>query len=182
MTYIFEEWKEVLEKFQKCVDQGVEEMHQQKAEVQQIKDEIFDRMNGGNIIRDDRRIVLSAPEIVIGNVDKCGTLLGESGSVVIKGTGISLEGVGPGGSIVSRAPMIRQKAVNPGIDGIENQVCDISEIVSQACSITLHSSDATDEFSQTASHAGRGGISIHADNSLSLESAVSAEQRKQQTR
>ena len=180
MTYIFEEWKEVLEKFQKCVDQGVEEMHQQKAEVQQIKDEIFDRMNGGNIIRDDRRIVLSAPEIVIGNVDKCGTLLGESGSVVIKGTGISLEGVGPGGSIVSRAPMIRQKAVNPGIDGIENQVCDISEIVSQACSITLHSSDATDEFSQTASHAGRGGISIHADNSLSLESAVSAEQRKQQ--
>ena len=35
MTYIFEEWKEVLEKFQKCVDQGVEEMHQQKEEVQQ---------------------------------------------------------------------------------------------------------------------------------------------------
>lgn len=143
MAYIFEEWKEVLEKFQQCVDQGVEEMHQQKAEVQQIKNEIFDRMEGGNIIRDDKRIVLSAPEIVIGNVDKCGTLSGETGTVVIKGASVSLEGVGSGGAIVSRAPLIQQKAVNPGIDGIENEVCSISEIVSQACSITLHSSDAT---------------------------------------
>ena len=74
MTYIFEEWKEVLEKFQKCVDQGVEEMHQQKEEVQQIKDDIFSRLDSGNIIRDDRRIVLSAPEIIIGDVDKSGTL------------------------------------------------------------------------------------------------------------
>jgi len=180
MAYIFEEWKEVLEKFQKCVDKGVEEMHQQKAEMLQIKDEIFNRMEGGNIIRDDKRIVLSAPEIVIGNVDKCGTLSGETGSVVIKGANVSLEGVGPGGAIVSRAPLIQQKAVNPGIDGIENVVCSTSEIVSQACSITLHSSDATDEFSQIPPHAGQGGISIHADNSLSLESAVSAEQRKQQ--
>ena len=180
MAYIFEEWKEVLEKFQQCVDQGVEEMHQQKAEVQQIKNEIFDRMEGGNIIRDDKRIVLSAPEIVIGNVDKCGTLSGETGTVVIKGASVSLEGVGSGGAIVSRAPLIQQKAVNPGIDGIENEVCSISEIVSQACSITLHSSDATDEFSQIPPHAGPGGISIHADKSLNLESAVSAEQRKKQ--
>ena len=180
MAYIFEEWKEVLEKFQKCVDQGVEEMHQQKAEVQQIKNEIFDRMEGGNIIRDDKRIVLSAPEIVIGNVDKSGILSGDTGSVVIKGAVVSLEGVGPGGAIVSRAPSIQQKAVNPGIDGIENVVCSTSEIVSQACSITLHSSNATDEFSQIPPHAGLGGINIHADNSLSLESAVSADHRKKQ--
>ena len=180
MAYIFEEWKEVLEKFQKCVEQGVEEMHQQKAEVQQIKNEIFDRMEGGNIIRDDKRIVLSAPEIVIGNVDKSGILSGDTGSVVIKGAVVSLEGVGPGGAIVSRAPSIQQKAVNPGIDGIENVVCSTSEIVSQACSITLHSSNATDEFSQIPPHAGLGGINIHADNSLSLESAVSADHRKKQ--
>ena len=180
MAYIFEEWKEVLEKFQQCVDQGVEEMHQQKAEVQQIKNEIFDRMEGGNIIRDDKRIVLSAPEIVIGNVDKCGTLSGETGTVIVRGHHVALEGAGESGSVVTRAPLIEQKAVNPGIDGIENEVCSISEIVSQACSITLHSSDATDEFSQIPPHAGPGGISIHADKSLNLESAVSAEQRKKQ--
>ena len=180
MTYIFEEWKEVLEKFQKCVDQGVEEMHQQKEEVQQIKDDIFSRLDSGNIIRDDRRIVLSAPEIIIGDVDKSGTLTGEMGTVIVRGHHVALEGAGESGSVVTRAPLIEQKAVNPGIDGIENEVCSISEIVSQACSITLHSSDATDEFSQIPPHAGPGGISIHADKSLNLESAVSAEQRKKQ--
>ena len=112
MTYIFEEWKEVLEKFQKCVDQGVEEMHQQKEEVQQIKDDIFSRLDSGNIIRDDRRIVLSAPEIIIGDVDKSGTLTGEMGTVIVRGHHVALEGAGESGSVVTRAPLIEQKAVN----------------------------------------------------------------------
>ena len=154
MAYIFEEWKKMLEKFQQCVDKGVEEMHQQKAEVQQIKTDIFNRLDRGAYYHDDERIVISAPEIVIGNVDKSGTLNGGCvGSVVIKGSDVSLEGVGETGRIVSRAPIIHQKAVNPGIDGRENVVCDSSEIVSQACDIVLHSSDAKDEFSQIPVHA-----------------------------
>ena len=181
MTYIFEEWKTMLEKFQQCVDKGVEEMHQQKAEVQQIKTDIFDRLDRGTYYHDDQRIVISAPEIVIGNVDKSGALNGGYvGSVVIKGSDVSLEGVGETGRIVSRAPIIHQKAVNPGIDGRENVVCDTSEIVSQACDIVLHSSDAKDEFSQIPVHAGRGGISLHADKRFNIEATVSAEQRKKQ--
>lgn len=180
MAYIFEDWKTLLEKFQKCVDQGVEEMHQQKAEVQQIKKEIFNRLDSGNIIRDDRRIVLSAPEIIIGNVDKGGTLKEETGSVIVRGHHLALEGAGESGSVITRAPLIEQKAVNPGIDGRENIVSNTSQIVSQACSIMLHSSDATDEFSQIPSHPGRGGISIHADSQLDFEAAVSAENRKKQ--
>ena len=180
MTYIFEEWKEVLEKFQKCVDQGVEEMHQQKEEVQQIKDDIFSRLDSGNIIRDDRRIVLSAPEIIIGDVDKSGTLTGEMGTVIVRGHHVALEGAGESGSVVTRAPLIEQKAVNPGIDGHENVVGTTSQIVSQACSIMLHSSNATDTFSQVPADPGNGGISIHADSQLSIEAAVSAEQRKKQ--
>lgn len=180
MAYIFEDWKTLLEKFQKCVDQGVEEMHQQKAEVQQIKKEIFNRLDSGNIIRDDRRIVLSAPEIIIGNVDKSGTLKEETGSVIVRGHHLALEGAGESGSVITRAPLIEQKAVNPGIDGRENVVSNTSQIVSQACSIMLHSSDATDEFSQIPSHPGRGGISIHADSQLDFEAAVSAENRKKQ--
>ena len=180
MAYIFEDWKTLLEKFQKCVDQGVEEMHQQKAEVQQIKKEIFNRLDSGNIIRDDRRIVLSAPEIIIGNVDKGGTLKEETGSVIVRGHHLALEGAGESGSVITRAPLIEQKAVNPGIDGRENVVSNTSQIVSQACSIMLHSSDATDEFSQIPSHPGRGGISIHADSQLDFEAAVSAENRKKQ--
>ena len=171
----------MLEKFQQCVDKGVEEMHQQKAEVQQIKTDIFNRLDRGAYYHDDERIVISAPEIVIGNVDKSGTLNGGCvGSVVIKGSNVSLEGVGETGRIVSRAPIIHQKAVNPGIDGRENVVCDSSEIVSQACDIVLHSSDAKDEFSQIPVHAGRGGISLHADQRFNIEAAVTAEWRKKQ--
>ena len=181
MAYIFEEWKTMLEKFQQCVDKGVEEMHQQKAEVQQIKTDIFNRLDRGTYYHDDQRIVISAPEIVIGNVDKSGALNGgEMGTVVIKGSDVSLEGVGETGRIVSRAPIIHQKAVNPGIDGRENVVCDTSEIVSQACDIVLHSSDAKGEFSQLPLHAGRGGISLHADKKFNIEAAVTAERRKKQ--
>ena len=181
MAYIFEEWKKMLEKFQQCVDKGVEEMHQQKAEVQQIKTDIFDRLDRGAYYHDDERIVISAPEIVIGNVDKSGALNGGYvGTVVIKGSDVSLEGVGETGRIVSRAPIIHQKAVNPGIDGRENVVCDSSEIVSQACDIVLHSSDAKGEFSQLPLHAGRGGISLHADKKFNIEAAVTAERRKKQ--
>ena len=181
MAYIFEEWKKMLEKFQQCVDKGVEEMHQQKAEVQQIKTDIFNRLDRGAYYHDDERIVISAPEIVIGNVDKSGTLNGGCvGTVVIKGSDVSLEGVGETGRIVSRAPIIHQKAVNPGIDGRENVVCDSSEIVSQACDIVLHSSDAKGEFSQLPLHAGRGGISLHADKKFNIEAAVTAERRKKQ--
>ena len=181
MAYIFEEWKKMLEKFQQCVDKGVEEMHQQKAEVQQIKTDIFNRLDRGAYYHDDERIVISAPEIVIGNVDKSGALNGSYvGTVVIKGSDVSLEGVGETGRIVSRAPIIHQKAVNPGIDGRENVVCDSSEIVSQACDIVLHSSDAKGEFSQLPLHAGRGGISLHADKKFNIEAAVTAERRKKQ--
>ena len=181
MAYIFDEWKTLLEQFQECVDKSVDEIHQQKAEVQQIKSDIFDRLDRGAYYHDSERIVISAPEIIIGNVDKSGALNGgEIGSVVIKGSDVSLEGVGEEGRIISRAPIIRQVAVNPGIDGRENVVCNTSEIVSQACDIVLHSSDATDEFSQEPVHAGRGGISLHADNTFNIEAAISAEERKAQ--
>ena len=42
-----------------------------------------------------------------------------------------------------------------------------------------HSSDAKDAFSQAPLIAGKGGVRIHADNSLQLEAAVSAEGRKE---
>ena len=177
MGYIYDDWKKMLESFQNCVEQDLEEIHKHKAEVQQMKTDIFNKMGSGLFYHDDSRIVISAPEIVIGNVDKTGDLQGY-GRIVIKGNEISQEGVGHNGQIVSRAPSIRQLAVDPGIDGLENVVCDTSEIVSQATDIMLHSSDAKDAFSQTPLLAGKGGIRIHADNSLALEAAVSADGRK----
>jgi hypothetical protein len=180
MAYIFDDWKEVLDNFQSSVEKDLEEIHKQKAELLQIKVDIFNKIESGLFYRDEDRIVISAPEVIIGNVDKSGMLVGEAGRVIIKGHDLAMEGVGSTGSIVSRAPSIRQLAVNPGVDGMENVVCETSQIVSQACDIVLHSSDAKDVFSQDAVPAGQGGVRIHADNNLSLEAAVSAENRKQQ--
>ena len=177
MEYIFDDWKKMLETFQASVSKELEEIHQQKIEVQQMKLDIFNRLDEGQYYRDDKRIVISAPEIIIGNVSKSGELLDQEGKIVVRGHDLSLEGAGEDGSIVSRAPSIRQLAVNPGIDGVENVVCETSEIVTQACDIMLESSEATDAFSQSPASAGRGGIRIHADKNLELEASVSSETR-----
>ena len=180
MGYIFDDWKDLLDEFQKCVDKDLAEIQKQKAEVQQMKEGLFNSLGDGLLYRDGNRIVISAPEIVIGNVDRSGTLQGGGiGKVVIRGSEVDIEGVGSTGSIVNRAPTIRQVAVDPGIDGQENVVCDTSRIVSQACDIVLHSSDATDVFSLDPGLAGRGGVTIHADTNLTIEAAVSADKRKE---
>ena len=179
MGYIFDDWKDLLDEFQKCVDKDLAEIQKQKAEVQKMKEGLFNSLGDGLLYRDGNRIVISAPEIVIGNVDRTGTLQGGGvGKVIIRGSEVDIEGVGSTGSVVSRAPIIRQVAVDPGIDGRENVVCDTSQIVSQACDIVLHSSNATDVFSQDPGLAGRGGVTIHADTSLNLEATVSADTLK----
>ena len=180
MSYIFDEWKDMLEKFQECVDKDLAEIQQQKAEVQRIKAEVYNQLGGGLFYRDGDRIVISAPEIVIGNVDKSGILQnGNSGKVIIRANNIAIEGVGETGQVATRAPRISQQAVNPGIDGVENVVCDTSQVITQACDIVLHSSDATEVFSQDPLIAGRGGVRIHADKALSLEAAATADSRKE---
>ena len=181
MGYIFDEWKELLENFQSSVEKDLEEIHQQKTEIQQIKEDIFTKLDAGLYYRDPECITISAPRVVIGNVDKNGDLLsGGAGEVIIKGHGVALEGVSETGHVITRAPIIRQTAVDPGVDGVENVVCDTSEIVSQATSIVLHSSDAKDVFSTSPVPTGQGGVRIHADQQLSLEAAVTAEKRKEQ--
>ena len=178
--YIFSEWQKTLDEFRQSVKKDLEEMHKQKAEVQQIKADIFDKIDAGMYYRDNQRIVISAPEIIIGNVDYSGDLLGCKGKVIVKGSEVDLEGAGSNGAIISRAPSIRQIAVDPGTDGLENIVGDTSEIVQQACDIVLQSDDAKEVFSQAPMPAGRGGIRIHATNNMQIEASVSAEQRKQE--
>ena len=175
--YLFEEWKKILNDFQNSVSKDLEEIHKQKNEVQQMKTDIFDRLDCGRYITDDNRIVLSAPEIIIGNVDKSGDLKG-TGRVIIRGTAIDVEGAGKGGTINHRAPIIRQTAVDPGIDGLENVVYPHSAIVNQARAITLESQDAKDTFSEAPATLGESGVRIHADKTMQVEAAMSANNHK----
>ena len=119
---VFSDWLTALTKLQTCVSKDLDEIRQQKAEIQQLKQDVFNRLAEGRFVRDDRRLVLSAPEIVIGNVDASGMLYSEGGSITIRGQKVGIDGVGENGAIESRASTIRQTAVDPGIDGIEEVV------------------------------------------------------------
>ena len=178
MDYIFDEWKKVLENFQSSVSKDLAEIHKQKEAVQQMKTDIFDHLDSGRYITDDARIVISAPEIIIGNVDKSGMLKG-SGRVIIRGNTINVEAAGESGTITQRAPIIKQKAVDPGIDGLEDVVYPNSAITSQARAITLESSDSKDAFSEEPAILGESGIRIHADKTLQVEAATSADHHKE---
>ena len=130
--YIFDDWKTMLGSFQDCVQKDLEEIHKQKAEIQQMKADLYKEMEGFKYYRDEQCLILSAPKVIIGNVDESGDLISSMGEVIIKGQGVELNGVGETGRILSRAPIIQQTAVDPGSDGMENVVCETSVISSQA--------------------------------------------------
>ena len=178
----FADWQTALEDFQKSVEKDLEEIRKQKNEIQQMKTEIINRLDKGQYIRDNNRIVISAPEIVIGNVDKSGTLWNGYSRVIIRGSDVSLEGVGNGtngtGTITSRAASIRQIAVDPGIDGMESVVKPISEIVSQARSVTLRGEAAKDFFPNAAS--GGEGISLSSDSAVRIDATKPCDTLKEQ--
>jgi hypothetical protein len=173
----FSDWKTILENFQDSVEKDLDEIRKQKAEIQQIKHEILSRMAQGQYIRDDHRIVLSAPEIIIGNVDSSGMLWSENGSTItIRGNGVNLEGSGSGGYVKSRATSISQIAVDPGTDGMEEVVRPGSSVVSQARNIVLQSNDADGCFSQLPTGVGCG-VSIHSDGLMDIDASKSVEVR-----
>ena len=177
MDYIFDDWKKVLSDFQNSVEKDLAEIHKQKEAVQQMKTDIFERLDNGQYIYDEHRIVLSAPEIIIGHVDRSGDLK-DGGKVIIRGTEVDVEGVGEAGSIISRAPIIQQTAVDPGIDGLEAVVYPHSAVLTQARSVVLQSNDATDAFSRPIAIPGESGITIHSDQMLDIDASSSSEVHK----
>ena len=178
MDTVFKDWKTALENLQDSVEKDLEEIRKQKAEIQEIKHEIFNRLAEGLYIHDDHRIVLSAPEIVIGNVDSTGMLWSEDGSTItLRGNGVNLEGSGSGGYVKSRATNISQIAVDPGIDGLEDVVRPGSSVVSQARNIVLQSNDADGCFSQSPASLVGCGVSIHSDGLMAIDASKSVEVR-----
>ena len=180
MDYNFDDWKKTLEDFRSSVSKDLEEIRRHKDDVRQLKDEIFSAKNTGYFLRDDHRIVISAPEIIIGDVDRDGILRSEGGShMVLRANSIGLDGIGSAGQVLTRAASIRQVAADPGIDGEEAVVGPLSEVVSQAGNIVLEGNRTVGTFSQIPSSTGNGGIRIHADGILQLEASVSSNKQKE---
>ena len=176
---IFSEWLTALTKLQSSVSKDLEEIRQQKSEIQQLRTEVLSKLAIGKYIRDDKRLVLSAPEIIIGDVDASGMMFGRNGSIIIRGQKVGLDGVGENGIVESRAATISQTAIDPGPDGVEASVRSRSAIINQARHITLQSNDAVDDgfFSQGPQTTGSSGIRIHADKRIDLDASQSADLR-----
>ncbi len=180
MDYSFDTLKNTLDDFKKSVTKDLDEIRKQKEEVRQLKDDIYSAISEGYFIRDDKRIVISAPEIVIGNVDRDGIMIADGGGrVILRSHNVDLEGVGDAGAVRTRAASIRSIAANPGADGLEEVVGSISEVVSQGRQVVLDSVNALGVFPQSPRTAGIGGVRIHADGLLEIDASHSSEVLKQ---
>ena len=130
MDYIFEDWEKRLSTYADSVEKDLEEIRKCKAEIQQMKLEMTAEFQKGHYMRDDHRLVLSAPEIIIGNVDRNGTLFPGGSTIVVRGTNVGVQAASEDGTLEMRAPGIRQIAEDPGVDGEEHVVYNRSEVVS----------------------------------------------------
>lgn len=168
----FEELKKALSGLESSIKSDLKEIRKNKDEVQRVKQEVFESVTSTRYIHDDHRIVISAPEVIIGNVDRDGNLIGSGSVVVLRGNDISIEASGDsmygGGSVRTRAPYISNIAVDPGKDGRENVLLTGSQIINQARGITLQTNDDNDSFAMPA---GAGvGISLNSDTSINIQS------------
>jgi hypothetical protein len=178
MDYIFKEWQEKLSKYESSIQKELADLRKCKAEVQQMRLDAVGKCKGRYIF-DDERLILSAPEIIIGHVDQGGTLLeGKGSAVIVRGTQVDVHGVGESGQVAVHASSIRHIAEDPGSDGLEHVVYPLSEVVSQARNITLQSNNAEDMFTEPPVSTGTSGIRIHADEQLEIEAAVSSENKE----
>ena len=141
MDYIFEDWEKKLSNFEGSVEKDLAEIRKCKAEIQQMKLDVVAELQKGRYVRDTQRLVLSAPEIIIGNVDCNGALFAGGSTVIVRGTQVGVEGAGEGGCLELRAPSIREIAEDPGTDGQEHVVGSLSEVVSQARNIIIQSDE-----------------------------------------
>ena len=179
MDYIFNDWEKKLSAFEDSVEKKLEDIRQCKEDIQKLKAEVINHMQKGKYIRDDQRLILSAPEVIIGNIDPNGLLYSKAGSVVVvRGTHVSLEGVGEGGQVETRAASIRQTAEDPGIDGLEHVLTSMSQVVSQARNIVIQSDNAEETFSAVTVPTGGSGIRIHADHTIEIGALATAESRE----
>ena len=180
MDYIIKDWEKKMSAFESSVEKDLKEIRKCKADIQQMRNEIQREKQGNYFVRDAQRIILSAPEIILGNVDPDGVLYdGAASKIVLRGTDVDLEASGHGGRVETRAASIRQIAEDPGSDGHEHVVGVLSEVVSQARQIVIESDDATGAFSALPSSGGSG-VRIHTDSQIEISATQTAESREKQ--
>ena len=180
MGYILDDLRAALDDYNSKMEGELEELHKCKREVQELKNQIAEISKGIKFVRDDNMLIISAPKIMIGNVDPNGTLYPGGSDVTVRASNISLEGVGGeegnGGSISQRAASINSIAVDPGIDGKENVLLEESNIVFQAKGITLQSERSNEVFVDPAPVGD--GLTLNSDTTIDIHATPSNKKKK----
>ena len=174
MDYIFKDWEKKMSAFESSVEKDLAEI---RNDMQDMRRQMHEEITGSYYVRDMNRIILSAPEIILGNVDADGILYeGSSSKIIVRGTEVDLQATGNGGRVATRAASIHQIAEDPGTDGLEHVVGSLSEIVSQARSIVIQSDDAQGAFATPPTS--NGGLRIHADKQLEISATQASENKE----
>lgn len=170
----YKSWEDQLKALKNAFEKELAEVRAAKAVVFNEKSDKLQKV-AGKFIQDDKRIILSAPEIIIGNVNMGGVLNPDGNcNLIIRGNKVFLEGVGDSGQLAMRAPTISQIAEDPGIDGEEHVVCATSKIVNQATEITIESNAVPNGGAFLAPDTTQAGsVSIRADKDISIDAVKS---------
>ena len=178
MDLIFKDWEEKLKALADSVDKDLKEVRKCKADIQQLKIDVIAEVQKGRYVRDNEQLIISAPRIILGNVDRNGTLKPGASEIIIRGTQVGVEAAGEAGQVAMRAASIRQTAEDPGIDGYEHVVGNMSEVITQARHIAIQSNNEVGVFTSSPSPEGSSGVLIHADEFIKVDASVSSENQE----
>lgn len=172
--------KKSLDEYKAVIGKELDDIREEKEKICKLKSEIYEYMNQGQYIRDDKRIIISAPEILIGDLNQAGELQNTGTSkVIIRSKDINLQGVGEWmneGTITNMATSIKNICADPGIDGREVAVEDNSNFTVQARNITVQSNNDRNFFSAPCHP--QGGIHLNSDSEIVVKAAVPFKDRE----
>lgn len=170
-----EVWEQKLKDFKSNVEKELADIHKCKQEIRQLKEEVVDALSKGHFVRDENRLILSAPEIIIGNVNRQGIAESRAGHIVLRGNCIQVEA---SDRIENRSPRIHSIAEDPGCDGMEHIFRPNSEIVQVANNLLLRSISHTDTLSPRIDMAVQPGLSLLSDGSLHIKAEMACEEEE----
>ena len=170
-------WEERLNNFKQALDKELQDIQQCKAELAEIQKEVQESLSGIRYIREEGRLVLSAPEIVIGDVDPLGVLGPRYSKVIILGNEVKVAGTS---RILNRAPEIHSLAEHPGRDGQESTLPYHSEIVQVARNVLVNGVNDAEVINPNRDMVSRPGVAITSRGSIDVNASVSCEYETQQ--
>lgn len=154
------QWEETLREYLGRIENELAEVRKAKYELYNMQRQLQEGSFKGRYERDEDTIIISAPNIIIGNVDKQGNLLSKPSRVIIRSNDIDLEGVGTcndgavaGGSVVTRARYVNVQTVDPGPDGRECVAFPDSTFSVQSASVSLLAEEIGDDNADNADNA-----------------------------